>query len=181
VWRILAERLLDLLARRQQVALPHVRDAELRVDQRAWSRVLLASEAGTTGLINAHVISAAIQLRVFMLHHRHVEHLLTEPHGRPVVHAADELAAGGIDVVPRVRRIVAITPPLRSTSRNRSIAASGDLRYCVPGNELNGIRFSLAGRPRSSATSSRACPGRSLTPSSITYSKVTLRAFCRST
>ena len=47
----------------------------------------------------------------------------------------------------------------------------------VPGQGLKGMRLILAGMPFSSRTSWRASAALSLTPFSITYSKVMRRAF----
>jgi hypothetical protein len=48
----------------------------------------------------------------------------------PVTHAADELTAGGIDIVAaRATRVVAITPRAFNRSRKRLIASGGERRY----------------------------------------------------
>src|SRR5690606_39647415 len=71
---------------------------------------------------------------------------------------------------PRVRRVT-VTSPLRTRmSRKALMRSSGERLYGVPGNGLNGIRFTLHGRPPSSFASWRACSSLSLTPSSMTYS-----------
>src|SRR5258707_3843324 len=62
-------------------------------------------------------------------------------------------------------------------SENATTAASDEQSNGAPGHGLNGIRLTLAGMPFSSRTSSRASAGLSLTPFSITYSKVMRRAF----
>ena len=61
-------------------------------------------------------------------------------------------------------------------SAKAAIAASLEHSKGAPGHGLNGIRLTLAGMPSSSRTSSRASAGLSLTPFSITYSKVMRRA-----
>src|SRR5690606_4917239 len=82
---------------------------------------------------------------------------------------------------PRVLLIVAMTPPFNTWSRKALMVSGLERRYAVPGNGLKGMRLTLAGWPRSSFASARACAGVSFTPSSMTYSKVTLRPLASST
>src|SRR5690606_25068395 len=66
---------------------------------------------------------------------------------------------------PRVFLIVAMTPPFNTWSRKVLMTSGRERRYSVPGNGLNGIRLTLAGCPRKSRASARACAGESFTPS----------------
>ena len=79
---------------------------------------------------------------------------------------------------PRLSRIVACTPCRRSAARNASIAGRSVEANPLPGNALNGIRFTFAGSRywRISRTSSRASASLSFLSLSITYSKVMRRA-----
>src|SRR6185312_15675417 len=63
---------------------------------------------------------------------------------------------------------------LRSMSLDLRVGGRFDtaLEFCVPGNGLNGIRFTLAGRRRISLTSCFASTGVSLMPFINVYSKV---------
>src|SRR5439155_1382528 len=74
---------------------------------------------------------------------------------------------------PRVLRTVATKPASCNTFWKARIRTRGLVENSVWGNGLNGIRLNLHGTSRTSAASCRACFGASLTPSSITYSKVT--------
>ena len=58
---------------------------------------------------------------------------------------------------PRVLRMVATMPASCSASGSATMRARGLVRNSLPGNGLNGIRLSLHGTSRTSATSSRAC------------------------
>ena len=74
---------------------------------------------------------------------------------------------------PRVRRTVAINPASITICLKVSIAAASERSYSVPGNGLNGMRFSFDGTRRSSLTSARAYSGLSLIPFIKVYSNVT--------
>src|SRR3989442_1592461 len=73
---------------------------------------------------------------------------------------------------PRVLRVVVTIPDAPSTSLNRSITRRGERTKPEFGNGLNGIRLILHGTRETKSTSWRACSSVSLTPSSMTYSKV---------
>ncbi len=60
---------------------------------------------------------------------------------------------------PRVLRIVVTMPASIRIFWNARMRARGLVAKPDPGNGLNGIRLSLHGTSRTSATSSRACSG----------------------
>src|SRR5271170_6321484 len=77
---------------------------------------------------------------------------------------------------PRGVRTGAEYPAAKTMSLKTAMSASVEHSKGAPGQGLNGIRLTLAGMPARSRTSSRASAGLSLTPFSITYSKVMRRA-----
>src|ERR1700712_4435517 len=78
---------------------------------------------------------------------------------------------------PRGVRIGAANPAAITIAANRSRAALPLGSYFDPGHGLNGIRFTFAGIPAISRTSSRASASESLIPFNMIYSKVIRRAF----
>ena len=78
---------------------------------------------------------------------------------------------------PRGARTGAENPASITTEANRAIAAPELVSYADPGQGLNGIKFTFAGIPAISRTSSRASATESFTPRNITYSNVIRRAF----
>src|SRR5581483_8319774 len=74
---------------------------------------------------------------------------------------------------PRVLRTVATTLACIRISWKRRTVSGEDRSKPALGNGLNGIKLNLHGTSAASSSSSRACAGWSLTPASMTYSKVT--------
>ncbi len=77
---------------------------------------------------------------------------------------------------PRGLRTGEAKPASITTLAKRSIAVLLLVSKGLPGQGLNGMRFTLAGMPAIRRTSSRASAWLSLTPFSMTYSKVMRRA-----
>ncbi len=104
-----------------------------------------------------------------------------EPRRGAVRDPAGELPAGRIDVFASRRRMVTITAVVAcSSSRNRSIASCARAAILRAGERIERNQIDLGRSTGKSRASARACAGESLTPSSITYSNVTLRPFCSS-
>src|SRR5690606_18419746 len=73
---------------------------------------------------------------------------------------------------PRVLGVVAMPPCSLTRPWKRWSASAEERRNSLPGNGLKGIRFTFAGRSSNSPASRSAQAGESLTPFSMTYSKV---------
>ena len=73
---------------------------------------------------------------------------------------------------PRVLRVVTVIPVRCSTSAKRRMRSAPERLKPESGNGLNGIRLNLQRTFAAMPSSAFACASESLTPSSMTYSKV---------